>query len=178
MFGRISDKHTHSGNHWWERTASSWPSFWRSKQICSYFYPFYSAIYKQDILAGIFHSGVHPISFCFDCLGFSKWFSHQQRAVGILLWNPVFLSNAVNWWVWRLKFRKTRDTTYWLTKKHGIHFRLLVTFQLSRTVQGLVEKEMTFVDFFLIYPECEVFSHCSHINVTVKIKCLLKLLRH
>lgn len=77
-----------------------------------------------------------------------------------------------------LKFMKAKHTRSWLMKKHGIHFRLLVTLQLSGSVRGLVEKEMTFVDFILIYPKYEAFSHCSYINVTVMIKCILKLLRH
>lgn len=77
-----------------------------------------------------------------------------------------------------LKFMKTRHTVSWLMKKHGIHFRLPVTLQLSGSVQGLIEKEMTFVDFILIYSKYEAFSHCSYINVTVTIKCILKLLRH
>lgn len=92
----LYNKHTHSGNLLCEGRVSRWPLIWRSKQIVEIFLSvsFYSAVYQKKTLAEIINPGVHPISSCFDWLGFSKWYSHKQRDIEILIWNPVFLSDA------------------------------------------------------------------------------------
>ena len=55
---------------------------------------FSSAIYRKETLAEILDPGIHTISFYFDWLSCNKLFSHKQRDVEILIWNPVFLSDV------------------------------------------------------------------------------------